>query len=72
EFATSTTLYNSDHDNSAGLGEGKDKVYVETNHGRIIDTDGLAGRYVRLYSNGNTSDDLNHYVEVAVYGKAGS
>ena len=71
EFATSTTVYNSDHDNSAGLGEGSDKVYVETNHGRIIDTNGLAGRYVRLYSNGNTSDDLNHYVEVAVYGKAG-
>jgi hypothetical protein len=28
----------------------------------------VKGRYVRLYSNGNTSNDLNHYVEVEVYG----
>jgi hypothetical protein len=25
---------------------------------------------VRLYSNGNTTNDLNHYVEVEVYGLA--
>ena len=29
---------------------------------------GAAGRYVRLYSNGNTSDELNHYCEVEVHG----
>ena len=72
EFATGvTTVYNNDHDNSAEMGEGKDLAYIETNHGRIIDTNGAKAQYVRLYSNGNTSDDLNHYVEVAVYGKAG-
>ena len=27
------------------------------------------GRYVRFYSNGNTSNDLNHYIEIDVYGK---
>ena len=26
------------------------------------------GRYIRLYSNGNTSDNANHYVEVEVWG----
>jgi hypothetical protein len=26
------------------------------------------GQYVRLYSNGNTSNDLNHYIEVEVHG----
>jgi hypothetical protein len=63
------TVYNNDHDNSSGLGAGKDKEYVENYEGRLIDAKGAAGRYVRLYSNGNTSDETNHYVEVEVYGK---
>ena len=29
---------------------------------------GAKGRYIRLYSNGNTANDMNHYVEVEVYG----
>jgi len=63
------TVYNNDHDNSAGLGKGSDKAYIETNHGRLISGQNSAGRYIRLYSAGNTSDDLNHYVEVEIYGK---
>ena len=63
-----TTAFNNDHDNSAGLGIGKDKEYIEVAEGRLIDTKGVTGRYVRLYSGGNTSNDLNHYVEVEVYG----
>ena len=43
-------------------------AYVEVNHGRVVDAKGTIGRYVRLSSNGNTSDELNHYCEVAVYG----
>ncbi len=62
------TVYNNDHDNTAGLGIGKDKEYIETNEGRLIDAKGAKGRYVRLYSGGNTSNDMNHYVEVEVYG----
>jgi hypothetical protein len=65
-----TTLYNNDDDNSAKMGKGKDLAYVETNHGRIFDGKGTVGRYVRLYSNGNTSDELNHYCEVEVFGTA--
>ena len=64
-----TTLWNSDDDNSSELGKGGDPAYVETNHGRIIDGKGAKGRYVRLWSNGNTSNDMNHYCEVQVYGK---
>ena len=64
-----TTLYNNDDDNSAKMGKGKDLAYVETNHGRIFDGKGAVGRYVRLYSNGNTSDELNHYCEVEVFGQ---
>jgi hypothetical protein len=29
----------------------------------------VPARYVRLYSQGNTSDELNHYIEVEVYGR---
>ncbi len=61
-------LFNNDHDNSSGLGAGKDKEYIETNEGRFIDPKGAKGRYIRLYSSGNTSNDMNHYVEVEVYG----
>ena len=64
-----TTLFNNDHDNSAGLGAGKDMAYVETSEGRLIDAKGVRARYVRLYSNGNTTSELNHYVEVEVFGQ---
>jgi hypothetical protein len=64
-----TTLFNNDHDNSSGLGVGKDKEYIESYEGKLLDGRGAKGRYVRLYSKGNTSNDLNHYVEVEVYGK---
>ena len=63
-----TTVFNNDHDNSSGLGIGKDKEYVEVAEGRLFDPKGARGRYVRLYSNGSTANDLNHYVEVEVYG----
>jgi hypothetical protein len=63
-----TTVFNNDHDNSSGLGIGKDKEYIEVAEGRLIDPKGAKGRYVRLYSRGNTTNDLNHYVEVEVYG----
>ena len=63
------TIYNNDLDNSAALGIGTDNHYVETSEGRLVDAQGTIGRYVRLYSNGNTSNDLNHYIEVEIYGR---
>ena len=63
-----TTVFNNDHDNSAKLGAGTDKEYIEVAEGRLIDPKGAKGRYVRFYSNGNTTNDLSHYVEVEVYG----
>ena len=63
-----TTIFNTDDDNSSKLGKGADKSYVETNNGRVVDAKNTNGRYVRLYSNGNTSDELNHYCEVEVFG----
>ena len=64
------TIFNNDDDNSSKLGKGGDKSYVETNHGRVLPAEGATGRYVRLYSNGNTSDELNHYCEIEVFGVA--
>jgi len=63
------TLFNNDTDNSAGLGAGTDMHYVESCTGELIDARGVKARCVRLYSNGNSTDDLNHYIEVEVYGK---
>jgi len=75
EFKTGVvTVFNNDFDNSSGMGVGKHLEYIEDYRGKLIDTRDekgrpVRGRYVRLYSNGNTSNDLNHYVEVEVYGK---
>jgi hypothetical protein len=62
------TIFNNDTDNTLGLGAGKDRNYVETAEGRLIDAKGVVGRYVRCYSNGNSANDLNNYIEVEVYG----
>ena len=63
------TIFNNDHDNSAGLGVGKDKEYIETYEGRLIDPKGARGRYLRLYSSGSTAGDMNHYIEIEAYGR---
>ena len=64
-----STVFNNDFKGELGLGEGKDLNYVESYQGKLIDTKGVKGRYVRLYSNGNTTNKLNDYIEVEVWGK---
>jgi len=63
------TIYNNDQDNSSKMGVGRDRPYIETNFGKLIKVKDATARYVRLYSNGNTANGLNHYVEVEVFGK---
>lgn len=68
------TVFNNDFDNSSGLGLGKNLEYIDDYRGKLIDArnakgEPVKGRYVRLYSKGNTSNDMNHYVEVEVFGK---
>ena len=71
EFKTGvTTIYNTDYDDSSKLGKGADSPYVESRFGLLADAKGAKGRYVRLYSNGNTSNEMNHHIEVEVFGKA--
>jgi hypothetical protein len=68
------TVFNNDFDNSSGLGLGKNLEYIDDYRGKLIDAKNdkgqpVKGRYVRFWSNGNTSNDMNHYVEIEVYGK---
>jgi len=63
------TVFNNDSTNALGLGAGTDPNYVETYEGRLIDAKGVKGRYLRLYSNGNTTNENNHYIEVEAWGK---
>jgi len=66
------TIYSNDQDNSSKMGIGKARPYIDTNYGHLIDGKGVKARFVRLYSSGNTANDLNHYVEVEVFGKPAS
>ena len=69
DFIDAKTIFNNDLDNTSGMGVGEDPHYVETSEGRLIDAKGVKGRFVRLYSTGNNANDLNHYIEVEVWGK---
>jgi hypothetical protein len=69
EFKTGvTTLYNNDFDDSSKQGAGKDKEYFETRWGRVVETKGVKGRYVRGYSKGTSLTGLNCWQEIEVYG----
>lgn len=71
EFITGVvTLFNNDTDNSSGQGVGQDKNFVGTSEGKLIDAKGTRARYIRIYSNGNNQNDMNHFIEVEVFGKS--
>jgi hypothetical protein len=63
------TIFNNDSDNSSGLGVGRDREYVETYEGKLINTKGVKARYIRFYSNGSTESALNEYTEIEAYGR---
>jgi hypothetical protein len=63
------TVFDNDHDDTSKLGAGKDMNFVETSEGKLVDAKGSRARYVRLYSRGNNANELNHYVEVEVFGR---
>lgn len=67
-----TTIFNNDYEGTnskeIGIPKGRDRPYVETRYGLLVDALGTKGRFVRLYSDGNTSNEMNHYIEVEVFG----
>ena len=60
--------FNSDTANKAGQGAGTNMLYVESNEGKLVATKGVKARYVRIYSCGNNVNELNHFIEVEVFG----
>jgi hypothetical protein len=62
-------VFNNDNDNTTGHGIGADKEYFETHFGKLIDTKGAQGRYVRFYTKGSTESALNEYTEIEIYGR---
>jgi hypothetical protein len=65
------TLFNNDYGNVLGLGEGKDKLYIDTYEGKLIDAKGSEARYVRCYSKGTSREMTNPYTEIEVWGLPG-
>ena len=67
-FNNSTIVFNNDTDNSLGRGAGEDAEYPESSAGKQVLFAPLPGRYLRLWSNGNTVNSANHLTEVELYG----
>ena len=67
-----TTVFNNDTNNSVGQGTGTQAEYTETSLGKDIPFPAVSARYARLWSNGNTVNAYNHYVEVQVFGTGGT
>jgi RNA polymerase sigma factor (sigma-70 family) len=63
------TIFNNDSDHSSGLGVGKDREYIETYEGKLINARGVKARCIRFYSNGSTESALNEYTEIEIYGR---
>ena len=62
-----STVFNSDSDNTLGLGAGHDRPFATSRFGKLIRLEGLNGRYVRIWGNGSYRQS-NKFVEVEVYG----
>ncbi|MFC4775465.1 endo-alpha-N-acetylgalactosaminidase family protein [Paenibacillus sp. GCM10023252] len=61
-----TTVFNNDANNSAGQGIGTDAEYAETKNGKTVVFNPVQARYIRLWTNGNSVNSENHYVDVRV------
>lgn len=63
------TVFNNDQDNSLGLGTGKDLEYFETWQGKVVEVDGVRGRYVRVWGNGpSVHGSAVTFVEIEIHG----
>ncbi len=69
DFQGARAVFNNDHQDLLGQGMGGDELYLETHLGLVQMVPQVTGRYVRAYSRGNTSNALNHYTELEVYGQ---
>jgi hypothetical protein len=68
------TLFNNDHDNSAGMGQGTDTAFYTRWWGELVDargpeSDGSPARYVRVYTADGVEGEAIRFVEVEIYGE---
>jgi len=68
------TLFNNDHDNSAGMGKGTDTAFYTRWWGELVsgrDAEGtpVRGRYVRVHTAAGVGGESVRFVEIDVYGK---
>ena len=68
------TLFNNDHDNSAGLGRGKDTAFYTRWWAELVDARDGSGRpararYVRVYTATGMEGESVRFVEIDVYGQ---
>lgn len=74
EFKDAVTVFNNDHDNSSGLGSGKNSAYFARWWGEIVDLrgeeyNGVETRFIRVFTAGGAGGEETRFIEVAVYGK---
>ncbi|GGI45614.1 hypothetical protein GCM10008018_13040 [Paenibacillus marchantiophytorum] len=69
-------VYNADKNNVHGFGAGTEVDYAETSSGKAFATQPVSARYVRVYANGNSTNNSSltvgqksHVVELEVFGK---
>ncbi len=63
-----TTVFNTDLDNTLGLGVGRDRPFASSRFGKLIRCNSLNGRYVRVWGNGGQRSTTVQFVEIEVYG----
>ena len=68
------TLFNNDHDNSSGLGQGRDPAFIARWWAELIDArgptyEGTRCRYVRVWTHAGLNRIDTRFVEIAVYGR---
>jgi hypothetical protein len=66
-FSSSATVFNNDADNSSSQGAGTDAEYAETAAGKTIAFNPVKARYLRIYSNGSSTNTYNHFVEAQAW-----
>ena len=54
---------------SKGLGLALARALAVRGWHLVINARGATARYVRLHSNGNTANEMNHYTEIEIHGK---
>lgn len=62
------TVFNNDHDNTCGQGEGTDEEYAESPDGKEFTFEKITARYFRTWLNGSDANPYGQWQEIEIYG----